>query len=173
MERAICYDPRQPIVADDHRPIGEPGGDKLPRQLVGGAMPRSRCVGAAFDRRLGYPDASRVRVAAISTSVSGSPHPTMSNAFPFNDTTSTDPVTGRSDGFLERLAARRRGPKIFFTNSSTEYWRGDASLIHTDTDGRRDVSLASAEAGLRDYEARCHYRVNFVIGQSPRIRTVA
>jgi hypothetical protein len=32
-----------------------------PRQLVGGAMPRSRGVGAAFDRRLGYPNASRVR----------------------------------------------------------------------------------------------------------------
>jgi hypothetical protein len=46
-------------------------------------------------------------------------HPTMSNAFPFNDTTSTDPLTGRSDGLLERLATRRRVPKIFFTNSST------------------------------------------------------
>jgi hypothetical protein len=68
----------------------------------------------------------------------------MSNAFPFNDTTSTDPVTGRSDGLLERLAARRRVPKIFFINSSTEYWRGDASLIHTDAEGTRDVSLATS-----------------------------
>jgi hypothetical protein len=68
----------------------------------------------------------------------------MSNAFPFNDTASTDPVTGRSDGLLERLSARRRVPKIFFTNSSTEYWRGDASLIHTDTEGTRDVSLAAS-----------------------------
>jgi hypothetical protein len=25
---------RQPMVADDHRPIGEPGGDKLPRQAI-------------------------------------------------------------------------------------------------------------------------------------------
>jgi putative transposase len=41
--------------------LGEPGGDKLPRQLVGGAMSRSRGVIAAFDRRLGRPDASRVR----------------------------------------------------------------------------------------------------------------
>jgi hypothetical protein len=30
----------------------------------------------------------------------------MSNAFPFNDTVSTYPVTGRSDGLLVRLAAR-------------------------------------------------------------------
>jgi hypothetical protein len=45
---------------------------------------------------------------------------------------------------LERLSARRRVPKIFFTNSSTEYWRGDASLIHTDAEGTRDVSLAAS-----------------------------
>jgi len=86
--------------------------------------------GGDFNQRFGQPSASL--------------HPTMSNAFPFNDTVSTDPVTGRSDGLLERLAARRRVPKIFFTNSSTEYWRGDASLIHTDAEGTRDVSLAAS-----------------------------
>lgn len=35
-----------------------PGGDKLPRQLVGDAMPRSRGVDAAFNGRHGYPDAN-------------------------------------------------------------------------------------------------------------------
>jgi hypothetical protein len=30
-------------------------------------------------------------------------------------------------------------PKIFTTNSSAEYWRGDASLIHTDVETRVDV----------------------------------
>jgi hypothetical protein len=68
----------------------------------------------------------------------------MSNAFPFNERAGIDPVTGRSDGLLERLAARRRVPKIFFTNSSTEYWRGDASLIHTDAEGTRDVPPAAS-----------------------------
>ena len=63
----------------------------------------------------------------------------MSNLFPFSDTAQADPATGRADGLLERLAARRKVPKIFFTNSSTEYWRGDASLIHTDPAGARDV----------------------------------
>jgi hypothetical protein len=86
--------------------------------------------GGDFNQRFGQPSASL--------------HPTMSNAFPFNDTTSTDPLTGRSDGLLERLATRRRVPKIFFTNSSTEYWRGDASLIHTDAEGRGDVSLGTS-----------------------------
>jgi hypothetical protein len=45
---------------------------------------------------------------------------------------------------LARLAARRRLPRIFFTNSSTEYWRGDASLIHTDAEGEKDVPLSAA-----------------------------
>jgi hypothetical protein len=68
----------------------------------------------------------------------------MSNTFPFNDATSPDPVTVGNDGLLARLAARRRVPKIFFTNSSTEYWRGDASLIHTDAAGAKDVPLSAA-----------------------------
>ena len=78
--------------------------------------------GGDFNQRFGQPSAS-----------------TNSDSFPFNETATTDPVTGRRDGLLERLAARGRVPKIFFTNSSTEYWRGDASLLHTDADGARDV----------------------------------
>src|SRR5262245_4585150 len=43
----------------------------------------------------------------------------------------------------ESLMARQRGrgrvPRIFATNTSAEYWRGDCSLIHTDPEGRRDV----------------------------------
>jgi alpha/beta hydrolase family protein len=86
--------------------------------------------GGDFNQRFGQPSASL--------------HPTMSNAFPFNEAASTDPLTGRSDGLLERLAARRHVPKIFFTNSSTEYWRGDASLIHTDATGTRDVAPSAS-----------------------------
>lgn len=42
-------------------------------------------------------------------------------------------------GLLKRLTQRGRVPRIFATNTSAEYWRGDASLIHTDIDGSRDV----------------------------------
>jgi hypothetical protein len=42
-------------------------------------------------------------------------------------------------GLLKRLTQRGHEPRIFATNTSAEYWRGDASLIHTDIDGRRDV----------------------------------
>jgi hypothetical protein len=43
------------------------------------------------------------------------------------------------DDLFARLRERGRIPRIFLTNSSAEYWRGDASLIHTDVDGNRDV----------------------------------
>lgn len=38
-----------------------------------------------------------------------------------------------------RLGARTKAPRIFLTNSSAEYWRGDASLTHTDIEGSRDL----------------------------------
>jgi hypothetical protein len=41
---------------------------------------------------------------------------------------------------LEPFQVEPRGRvKVFYTNTSAEYHRGDASLIHTDPDGRRDV----------------------------------
>jgi hypothetical protein len=43
----------------------------------------------------------------------------------------------------ETLLARQRGrgrvPRIFATNTSAEYWRGDCSLIHTNAEGLRDL----------------------------------
>ena len=62
------------------------------------------------------------------------------NIFPFADVVQTDAETGKTDGLLSRLAAKGQIPKIFFTNSSCEYWRGDASLIHIDLDGAHDLS---------------------------------
>ena len=38
-----------------------------------------------------------------------------------------------------RLAARGSALKVFYTNSSAEYHRGDASLAHTNAEGTRDV----------------------------------
>jgi hypothetical protein len=90
--------------------------------------------GGDFNQRFGQPSASL--------------QPNMSNLFPFTDAVQTDPVTGRTDGLLERLAARRPIPKIFFTNTSTEYWRGDASLIHSNVEGTKDVIPS---ASLRIY----------------------
>ena len=63
----------------------------------------------------------------------------MKNLFPFHDTAQTDPDTGRTDGLLARLATRGKVPKIFFINTSAEYWGGHAALTHTDLDGKHDL----------------------------------
>ncbi|HEY7491873.1 MAG TPA: alpha/beta hydrolase domain-containing protein [Candidatus Tectomicrobia bacterium] len=64
----------------------------------------------------------------------------VKNLFPFHDTVQTDPETGRTDGLLARLAACGKLPKVFFINTSAEYWNGHAALIHTDLDGKRDLA---------------------------------
>ena len=68
----------------------------------------------------------------------------VKNLFPFHDTTQTDPEIGRTDGLLARLAARGKLPRIFFINTSAEYWGGHAALTHTDLDGKRDLAPSEA-----------------------------
>jgi hypothetical protein len=58
---------------------------------------------------------------------------------PFADDEQTDPRTGATDGLMRRQRALGGVPKVVQTNTSAEYWRGDASLIHTDMAGTRDV----------------------------------
>ncbi|MGE4658437.1 MAG: alpha/beta hydrolase domain-containing protein, partial [Gammaproteobacteria bacterium] len=61
--------------------------------------------------------------------------------FPFSDVTQVDPATGLKDGLLEGLNPETV-PKVFYTNSSTEYWRLPTALIHTTVDGTKDVQPA-------------------------------
>ncbi len=65
----------------------------------------------------------------------------MAHLFPFTDQPSVDPDTGARDALHARLDARRSRLRVFYTNTSAEYHRGDASLIHTDPDGQRDAAL--------------------------------
>lgn len=67
------------------------------------------------------------------------PH-TMPHVFPSTDVPVTDPVTARTDALHRRLDERRSPVKVVYTNTAAEYHRGDASLIHTDPDGTRDVA---------------------------------
>jgi len=48
------------------------------------------------------------------------------------------------------LSPRARGPlpKIFFTQTSAEYWSRVASLLHTDVEGKQD---AGVDANVRIY----------------------
>ncbi|MEA2491956.1 MAG: hypothetical protein QOH21_3748, partial [Acidobacteriota bacterium] len=62
--------------------------------------------------------------------------------FPFTDLPTTDPFTGRTAGLLDRAVAEQVVPKIFYLNTSYEYWSRGGSLIHTTPDGRADVAPA-------------------------------
>ena len=61
------------------------------------------------------------------------------SVFPFTDIDQTDPETGQTDGLLSRLTARAKVPKIFLTNTSSEYWGGHAALTHVDSTGTKDI----------------------------------
>jgi hypothetical protein len=64
----------------------------------------------------------------------------VGSLFPFTDVEQVDRLTGARGALLARQEARGGLPKIFTTNSSAEYWRGDGSLVHTDVDARTDVA---------------------------------
>ncbi|MEO7653454.1 MAG: alpha/beta hydrolase domain-containing protein, partial [Bryobacteraceae bacterium] len=64
--------------------------------------------------------------------------------FPHTDVTQTDAETGLTDGLLAKADQAKVTPKIFYTNSSYEYWGRSASLIHTTVDGRNDAPLPAS-----------------------------
>ena len=63
--------------------------------------------------------------------------------FPFTTVPQDDPATGLRGDLLARARAAKAVPKLFFTNTSGEYWTRAASLIHTDVAGATDVALDS------------------------------
>jgi len=62
--------------------------------------------------------------------------------FPFTDQPEKDPSTGESAGLLDRAVADKVLPRIFFSNTSFEYWGRAAALIHTSADGKQDVPIS-------------------------------
>src|SRR6185295_14563182 len=65
--------------------------------------------------------------------------PSFGHLMPFADDPQTDPLTGESGGLLDRQRQLGGMPRVFTINTSAEYWRGDASLLHTDLADTRDV----------------------------------
>ncbi len=63
--------------------------------------------------------------------------------FPFTDEPETDPATGDTAGLLDRAFADRTAPKIFFSNTSYEYWGRAAGLISITVDGKQDAAISS------------------------------
>ena len=64
------------------------------------------------------------------------------DVFPFTDLEETDPATGVKGGLLSHAGKSEDWPKIFYTNSSYEYYGRDAALIHSSPDGKKDAPLA-------------------------------
>ena len=62
--------------------------------------------------------------------------------FPFTDQPETDPVTGEAGGLLDRAAKDKAVPRIFFSNTSYEYWGRVSALIHVSADGKRDADVS-------------------------------
>lgn len=61
--------------------------------------------------------------------------------FPFTYGDSTDPFTSVTDGILRKARQSGTLPKVFHTQSSSEYWHRSGSLVHTDPLGREDAAI--------------------------------
>jgi len=68
--------------------------------------------------------------------------PGFGHGFPFADDEMEDIYSARGEGLLSRLRETGHVPKVIYSNTSAEYWRGDSSLMHTDPGGIRDVEPA-------------------------------
>ena len=87
--------------------------------------------------------------------------PSFGQLFPFATPVTRDPFSGREAGLLDRgRAAAGAGtpPKLMFTNTSWEYWRGDAALVHVDGEGA-DLAL---EKNVRVYHFAGTQHINGV-----------
>jgi hypothetical protein len=95
--------------------------------------------------------------------------------FPFTDEPESDSLTHTSAGLLDRARAEHSVPKIFFSNTSYEYWGRVASLIHTTADGKRDMRI-SDEVRIYHFTGLQHFSGPFppakgngdLLGQRPQ-----
>ena len=62
--------------------------------------------------------------------------------FPFTDQPETDPLTGETGGLLDVAVKQDVVPKIFFSNTSYEYWGRVCALIHVTPDGLHDAEIS-------------------------------
>jgi len=105
--------------------------------------------------------------------------------FPFAPMAQTDPVPGETGDSLARLRGKGGVPKMFFVQTSTEYWARAASLLHTDVEGKKDLKLdpdmhlyliAGTQhlGGADDIEAKgtARYSLNPVKHRGPVLRAL-
>jgi len=56
--------------------------------------------------------------------------------FPFTYATTTDPISGKTDGIQVKCTKSKSCPKIFHIDTNTDVWQGRASLVVTDPAGK-------------------------------------
>jgi hypothetical protein len=62
-------------------------------------------------------------------------HAYPDDQFPFTYPTLTDPISGRTDGILERCTRTGTAPLLMHVDTDSEIWSARASLVRTDTMG--------------------------------------
>lgn len=80
--------------------------------------------------------------------------------YPFATASQADAVTNESRSVLDRLSASNTVPRLFYVNTSTEYWTQGASLTHT--------TLGAANAPGADLEANPRARIYTIAGAQQR-----
>ena len=101
------------------------------RQVFDGAYPHIGGGLIALNIRFGQP----VRAWGEQTD-----HLYPAYDFPFTYARQTDPLTGRTQGILDRCAETNTCPKVFHVATALEMWEGRQSLGLTDPLGLRDVA---------------------------------
>jgi hypothetical protein len=105
--------------------------DEQGRQVVDGMIAHVAGAGrGSFNHRFAQPSRDAQPMSSLF-------FPT--DLFPFTDAQQTDPATGKTAGLLDAADKFKTAPKIFYTNTSYEYWGRAAALIHTSADGKEDV----------------------------------
>jgi hypothetical protein len=124
--------------------------DEQGRQVMDGVIAHVAGAGrGSFNHRFAQPSRDSQPMSSIF-------FPT--DLFPFTDLPETDPVTGETAGLLDAATKSHTAPRIFYTNTSYEYWGRSAALIHTSPDGRQDAAIAGNTriyffAGLQHFSA--------------------
>lgn len=105
--------------------------DEEGRQVLDGVIAHVAGAGrGSFNYRFAQPSRDAQPMSSLF-------YPT--DLFPFTDSPLKSPVGGAPQGLLDAPRASGTLPKIFYTNTSYEYWSRAGSLIHTSPDGKSDV----------------------------------
>ena len=99
--------------------------------------------------------------------------------FPFTYSVIKDHLTGKTDGIMKRCLETDTCPKVFHTDTATEFWQGRSSLVVTDTRGQ-DIDLPEnvrayympstphSEVKVEPYHLNyCQYTVNTLHNGGP------